>query len=198
MPPPAGPPGLGGPPGLPGGMPPPGLRKRGGRVGVQNQGPGDKMPENPPGWTESAKHKTPVQHTDGKQDGANIGRGKPITYRRGGGVKDVSVPVKAAQTIADPVSRRVHQAGTAVWAVLKRLLWKSGLIRSPLAKKASEALELLHKNLMWPSRAKDGEYIWMCDYIQAPQRSGSCDRCGGRWVDYERPSQCAEPIRRAA
>ena len=111
--PPGPPPGLGGPPGLPGGMPPPGLRKRGGRVGVQNQGPGDKMPENPPGWTESAKHKTPVQHTDGKTDGANIGRGKPITYRRGGGVKDVSVPVKAAQTIADPVSRRVHQAGTA-------------------------------------------------------------------------------------
>jgi hypothetical protein len=132
-PPPGGPPpGLGGPPGMP--PPPMGMRKRGGRVGVRDQGPGDHMPEQPPGWRESAKHKTPVQHTDGKQDGKDIGRGPVITKARGGKVKGVSVavppaPVKFARgggvargtsvaikptmTISDPVSRAVHQADKA-------------------------------------------------------------------------------------
>ena len=115
-PPPGGPPGgapmgLGAPGGMPPGMPPPGMRKRGGRVGVRNQGPGDRMPENPPGWTESAKHKTPVQHTDGKDDGANIGRGPVITKRRGGGVKGVSVAVAPAERITDRVSKPVMLSG---------------------------------------------------------------------------------------
>lgn len=89
-PPPGLPPGLAGaPPGVPPsglgprpGMVPPPLRARGG--GVRGQGPGDKMPEHPPGWREGEKHKTPVQHTDGKTDGKDIGRGPVITKARGG------------------------------------------------------------------------------------------------------------------
>ncbi len=85
MPSPGGPPpGLGArPPMMP---PPPGMppRAKGGRIGVRNQGPGDKMPQQPPGWAESARTKTPVQHTDGKTTGRDIGRGKPVTYARGG------------------------------------------------------------------------------------------------------------------
>ena len=76
------------PPGPPmGGMAPPGppmpmgprhaggrTYKRGGRVK-----PG-------PGWTESEKHKTPVQHTDGKFPYVHERRGKPITYKTGGAI----------------------------------------------------------------------------------------------------------------
>jgi len=80
-------------------MPPPGLRAKGGRVGE--------------GKTESAKHATPVQHTPGKDDGADIGRKKPITYRRGGGVKGVSVPVKPVETSPVNVSKPVMQRGPA-------------------------------------------------------------------------------------
>jgi hypothetical protein len=118
-PPPGAPPGLaGGPPGLPPpGMGPPGMppgmpRKRGGAVKAAydharplsggKSTPGDKMPGQPPGWTESAKHKTPVQHTDGKTDGPDIGRKKPITYRSGGGVKNASNAVAPAKGFASP------------------------------------------------------------------------------------------------
>lgn len=95
------PPGAGGmPPRPPMPMPPPGMppRAKGGRIGVRNQGPGDAMPSNPPGWTESARTKTPVQHTDGKTTAKDIGRGKPITYARGG-----SLPVKPLPTKHLPV-----------------------------------------------------------------------------------------------
>jgi hypothetical protein len=128
MPPPGGlppggppPPGLGGgapppgmpPPGLAGGRPPiPGMppRKRGGRVGVRNQGPEGPRGEDGPGWRSSEKHKTSVQHTDGKTDGPNIGRGKPITYARGGNVaKDTSVPVMAIK----PRHGRAHGGSVA-------------------------------------------------------------------------------------
>lgn len=64
--------------------------------------PGDTMPGNPPGWTESAKHKTPVQHTDGKTDGPDIGRGKPITYHKGGAVKNVSKAIAPAKPMQGP------------------------------------------------------------------------------------------------
>src|SRR6266853_4433526 len=111
MPPPGPPPGMGAPPP---GMPPPGMpRKRGGRVGVRGQGPGDAMPAQPPGWRESTKHKTPVQHTDGKHDGGDIGRKAVITKRHGGSVKGVSVAISPRQRISDPVSRPVHQAEKA-------------------------------------------------------------------------------------
>ena len=64
------PPGIGA--GMPPGMPP--MRAKGGRIK-----PG-------PGWTESVKNMTPVQHTPGKDDTKDIGRGKPITYKTGGAV----------------------------------------------------------------------------------------------------------------
>jgi hypothetical protein len=118
MPPPGPPPGvggLGGPPGmappmLPGG-PSPGLggapppimppRAKGGRIGVRNQGPGDRMPKQPPGWRSGERHKTPPQHTDGKIDTGDMGRGRPVTYARGGGAfnptaKPMSAPSPGA------------------------------------------------------------------------------------------------------
>ncbi len=113
MPPPGGPPGMagppgigaGGPPGMPPGMPP---RKRGGRVGVRNQGPEGPRGEDGAGWRSSEKNKTPVQHTDGKADGPNIGRGKPITYAKGGGVaRGTSHAIPPLKHEADPVSRKV-------------------------------------------------------------------------------------------
>ncbi len=58
----------------PGGMPPVPMRAKGGRVG--------------PGWRSSERNKTKVQHTDGKTDGKDIGRSKPITYARGGAIAD--------------------------------------------------------------------------------------------------------------
>jgi len=131
-PPPGAPPGLGVPGGLPprpgmGGPPMP-IRKRGGRVGVRNQGPGDHMPPSTGEWKTSVKS-VPVQHTDGKYDQKDIGRGKPITYAKGGSVtKYTSVPVHGAKSfhnppsrpvgpgkrISDPVSRSVPQAIPAV------------------------------------------------------------------------------------
>jgi hypothetical protein len=89
------PPGLGGPPPPPRpGMPPvlpPGLRKRGGRVtagqkGVRGQGPGDTSGPATEVFREGVAAGTPVQHTDGKTDGKDIGRPKPITYARGGSI----------------------------------------------------------------------------------------------------------------
>lgn len=56
-------------------------------------GVGDKMPKDSLAWRDSAKNKTKVQHTDGKTDGPDIGRGKPITYHRGGAV-GLSTPVR--------------------------------------------------------------------------------------------------------
>lgn len=70
----------GGPmPGGAGPMPPMPPRATGGRAyasgGAVKSGPG---------WTESEKTKTPVQHDPGKSDGKDIGRGRPITYKTGG------------------------------------------------------------------------------------------------------------------
>lgn len=118
-PPVAPPPGAGpgmppGPP-TPGGMPPP-IRKAGGRVGVRNQGPGDHMPEQPPGWREGERHKTRVQHTEsGKTEAReDLARGKPITFRKGGRVEGASVAIAPLSRIKDSVSMAVHQAGPVV------------------------------------------------------------------------------------
>jgi hypothetical protein len=83
-------------------MPPPGMlppRKRGGRtVGVRDQGPGDTGGTDGPAWKSGRKAGTQVQHVEsGKIDSDDIGRGKQITYARGGHVAGVSVPVKPAK-----------------------------------------------------------------------------------------------------
>ncbi len=69
-PPPPMPPGA--PPMLPPGMP---MRARGGRI------------SDGPAWKEGLKNGTKVQHTDGKNDGDDIYRGRQITYKRGGAVE---------------------------------------------------------------------------------------------------------------
>lgn len=88
MPPVGGPPGAppigamppGGAPGMP--MPPPGMpHKNGGRAYAKGG-----AVKSGPGWIESEKNKTPVQHADGKDDGKDIGRGKVVTYKKGGRV----------------------------------------------------------------------------------------------------------------
>lgn len=75
---------MAGPPGVPpGGMPTPGgpplMHKRGGRAYASGGGV-----KSGPGWTTSTKAMTPVQHSPGKSDLADIGRPKPITYKSGG------------------------------------------------------------------------------------------------------------------
>lgn len=77
MPPGAGP---GGPPTMP-------MRARGGKV--------DKG--GTPVFEEGRRNGTQVQHTDGKGDTKDIGRGKPITYAGGGKVKNASTPVPTAK-----------------------------------------------------------------------------------------------------
>jgi hypothetical protein len=80
------PPGLGaGPPG----MPPPGLgpRSHGGRAAYAKGG----AVKNGPAWDGMMKAITPVQHSDGKGDGKNIGRGAPITKAKGGGIMPANV-----------------------------------------------------------------------------------------------------------
>ena len=67
--PPMMPPGAGGPPGMPPGMP---MRARGGRI------------KSGPAYLEGIRNGTKVQHTDGKNDGKDIGRKKPVTYSTGG------------------------------------------------------------------------------------------------------------------
>jgi hypothetical protein len=84
-PPPGGmpPPGLGaGPPGAP----PIGPRRHGGAA--YKHGGGVK---NGPAWDGMMKAITPVQHSDGKGDGRNIGRGAPITKAKGGGIMPANV-----------------------------------------------------------------------------------------------------------
>lgn len=70
-------------------LPPPGLgpRASGGRATYAKGG----RIKNGPAWDGMMKSITPVQHTDNKGDGPNIGRGKPITYAKGGGILPASV-----------------------------------------------------------------------------------------------------------
>jgi len=69
----------GGPMLPPPGAPPMGPRKAGGRT-YKSGGRVGAMP----GYASTKKHATAVQHTDGKKDGKDIGRGRQITYKRGG------------------------------------------------------------------------------------------------------------------
>jgi hypothetical protein len=111
-PPPGAPPMMGGPPGAGAGPMPP-VRKAGGRIGVRNQGPGDPHVGEPPGKKESKKHETPVQHTDGKADTGDIGRPKPVTFKRGGKVTGVSVAIPQVRSgeARDHTSKAVPQLG---------------------------------------------------------------------------------------
>jgi len=45
------------------------------------------MAKSGPGWIESTEHMTKTWGLPGKNDGANIGRPKPITYAAGGAVE---------------------------------------------------------------------------------------------------------------
>ena len=54
------------------------MRAKGGRV------------KDGPAWEEGLKAGTQVSHTDGKSDGKNIGRGRVVTFRAGGGVGQTS------------------------------------------------------------------------------------------------------------
>lgn len=70
----------------PGAVPPPGIRHSGGRAYARG---GAVKPG--PAWNQGLKSGTQVQHTSNKQDGPNIGRKKPVTYKTGGAVEH---PVK--------------------------------------------------------------------------------------------------------
>ena len=72
------------PPGMGAGMPglPPGIRKSGGRTYAS----GGKVADGA-AWKEGLRNMTPVQHSDGKNDQSGLGRGKPITYAKGGPVE---------------------------------------------------------------------------------------------------------------
>ena len=85
--PPPMPPGGMPPPGMPprpGMMPPPGMmpHKRGGRAYAKGGAVKDGA-----AYEEGIKNGTPVQHSDGKMDGKDIGRGRVVTFWAGGGVK---------------------------------------------------------------------------------------------------------------
>lgn len=67
------------PPMPPMGSPDVPMRARGGGVG--------------PGWATSNKWKTPVQHADGKNDQKNQGRGRVVTYAKGGPISSENAPM---------------------------------------------------------------------------------------------------------
>lgn len=77
------------PPGMAGGapgLPPPGIRSSGGRAyasgGAVKSGPA---------WEEGKRNGTQVSHSGNKNDGKDIGRGKPVTYASGGAIE---APIK--------------------------------------------------------------------------------------------------------
>lgn len=70
------PPGAGGPPGM---MPP---RRHGGRSYAKGG-----AVKTGPAYEEGIRNGTQVTHAPNKMDGKDIGRGKPITYKRGGAVE---------------------------------------------------------------------------------------------------------------
>ncbi len=69
----------GGPPGMPPGMPP---RKAGGRAYAK----GGRVADGP-AYQEGRRNGTQITHSPGKNDQAGLNRGKPITYKTGGVVR---------------------------------------------------------------------------------------------------------------
>lgn len=88
MAPPGGP-----PPGMPSGgppmAPPPGMPHRSGGRAYAKGG----AVKSGPTWDEGLKNGTPVQHSNGKDDGKNIGRGRVVTFKTGGAVKGKKYPI---------------------------------------------------------------------------------------------------------
>ena len=82
------------PPGVP--MPPSGIRRSGGRTYARGGAVSG------PAWAEGNRAGTQVQHTDGKMDGPNIGRGKPITYKKGGRVNRAD----GGSTTSSPIQKQ--------------------------------------------------------------------------------------------
>lgn len=83
--PPIAPPMAGPPPGGPPMMPPPGMpHARGGRAYAKGG-----AVKSGPGWTESMTDRKPfvLKSANNKDDAKQIGRGKPVTYKRGGAVE---------------------------------------------------------------------------------------------------------------
>lgn len=68
-------------------------------LGGGSAGPGDRMPPDTMSWKDGKRNGTAVQHTDGKTDGPDIGRGRVITYATGGGVDPPSRSVRPAKAI---------------------------------------------------------------------------------------------------
>ena len=116
VPAPGGPP-PGGPPGMPPGagaappmrppMPPPGaggppmpMRATGGAVEADRASSraSHGKPQPGPAWHEGRRNGTQVQHTGNKGDGANIGRGKPVTYAKGGGIHPANASMAPRDT----------------------------------------------------------------------------------------------------
>lgn len=65
------------------GMPPPGIRRSGGRAYAKGGGVTDG-----PAWNEGRKSGTQVQNNpSGKNDQRNVGRGRVVTFMAGGAVK---------------------------------------------------------------------------------------------------------------
>lgn len=95
-PPMAPPPGPGGMPGAPpmGGAPMPGMPPR--RTGGRAYASGGRVADGP-AYKEGIKNGTQVQHTDGKGDGKDIGRGRVVTFWAGGKVESPKGVAKATK-----------------------------------------------------------------------------------------------------
>lgn len=90
---------MGAPGGIPGGMPgapPMGIRKTGGKVVSRKRGGA----VDGPAWKEGLKNMTPVSDGHGQSDLKDIGRGKSITYNKGGKVGQTAAGTGVAPQLA--------------------------------------------------------------------------------------------------
>lgn len=100
-PPMAGPPGM--PPGMPPGGAPMGLHSKGGKVKRAHGG----SVKDGPAWNEGLKNGTKVSDGHGQSDLKDIGRGKAITYNKGGSVPQTP----AGSGVAPKASRQPRATG---------------------------------------------------------------------------------------
>lgn len=121
MMPPGGPPMGARPPMMPpqGMMPP---RKVGGRAYASGGAVKDG-----PAWKEGLHNGTQVQHDDGKMDQKNMNRGKPITYAKGGAVKDHAGDLSSARHGA----RKPHPESITKTGAKLVSFWAGGKVESP-------------------------------------------------------------------